>query len=103
VTGPLGAQVTPYETTAGTLQPLGTFALTAPQADVPRAARWRCHTILMREGRARAAWRFRPGLAGRWRVRVPHGGRVDRGEADRSRHAARRGHLGRRRTSTAAG
>jgi hypothetical protein len=34
------------------------------------AGRKRCHTIALRDGRTRAAWRFRPGAAGRWRVQA---------------------------------
>jgi hypothetical protein len=32
--------------------------------------RGRCRTLELAEGRMRVAWRFRPGAAGRWRVRV---------------------------------
>jgi lysophospholipase L1-like esterase len=34
------------------------------------AGRRRCHTIELAAGRARAAWRFRPGVRGRWRLEV---------------------------------
>jgi lysophospholipase L1-like esterase len=34
------------------------------------AGRRRCRTIALADGRMRAAWRFRPGLAGRWRIQV---------------------------------
>jgi lysophospholipase L1-like esterase len=38
------------------------------------AGRARCRTITLRDGRMRAAWRFRPGVPGDWRiqVRTPH-------------------------------
>jgi hypothetical protein len=42
VGGPPGATVTLTETTGGSAQPIAQVPLTGPQADVPRAARWRC-------------------------------------------------------------
>jgi hypothetical protein len=147
VGGPPGATVTLSETTSGTPQPIAQVPLAGPQADVPRAARWRCtalrrtfhaeaqsatgavltadtatttprcakrftlrvrpahpragrpltvllidhwrvggvharacargpaarkrcHTFALHEHRKRAAWRFRPGLPGTWRIQV---------------------------------
>jgi hypothetical protein len=34
------------------------------------AGRRRCHTLALHEHRKRAAWRFRPGLPGTWRIQV---------------------------------
>jgi hypothetical protein len=42
VGGPPGTTVTLTETTAGTPRPIAQVPLSGPQADVPRATRWRC-------------------------------------------------------------
>ena len=45
------------------------------------AGRHRCRTLRLADGRSRAAWRFRPGAPGSWRVRVRTPGAPARGGA----------------------
>ena len=54
------------------------------------AGRKRCHTIALRDGRARGAWRFRPGAAGRWRVQARTAGAPTRRDVAFVRHASGR-------------
>jgi lysophospholipase L1-like esterase len=54
------------------------------------AARTRCRTIALAEGRGRAAWRFRPGLPGPWRIEVRTPGAPTRRDTAQVRPASGR-------------
>jgi lysophospholipase L1-like esterase len=54
------------------------------------AGRERCRTIALADDRARAAWRFRPGLPGRWRIEVRTPGAPTRRDTAQVRPASGR-------------